>query len=998
MGDQRRGGRRSPRRAAQLFAVGVVVLLGVVLVPQALAGTFVVTTNSDNVGVPPAGSLREAIISSNATPGQDTITFDLSFAGSTITLAGNLPGITDPVLIDGTQTGQANGAQHPRIDGGQIGANGIGLQFKSGSPAQSLVRGLSVTAFSTYGIDTGTDSVTVAGNFVGVDPSGTIGLGNEIGVHAGGPAVIGGSTPADRNVISGNTNGINLGGSGTTVLGNYIGTNAAGTNAIPNHDGIFINLGSGETVGGPNPGDANVVSGNTANGIRIDPGGGNSIFGNLIGTQADGSSLLGNGGVGVIVNQVNIANDRIGGTAAGQGNTIAFNTGSGVEIDGSGRGDPIQGNAIFSNGGLGIDLAPGGVTANDPGDSDTGPNELQNFPALAGVTSLSGSHVQVTGTVTGSLPGTFFAVDFYASTLCDPSGNGEGKRYLGSVSTQAGSFDTGTTLSGAASAGEYITATATDTFGDTSEFSNCLAVPGGSPAAGALSGVLSQAVDQNVDVSGAGPSDWAIWGYGLPTTNLPLSALTPTVTKANGGRQISDLSQVNPSGTPPRGFAFATGVPFGFNWSDGAPAAMATGAKAGITAPQLGEGFSFTAPADTNRTDPDDLDVRALRGRKTDGAPVGRQRTGLHADHARRRGPVPRRNRERAWRFHAPVRRSRRRPASDGHLAADGEQQLRRLRGHRDLRGRALRRKHDDQRERQPDKRSHRRHLRLERPAHRHPVARLRAGADRDGTRTDQRPPDQRPADQRPPDQRAPDQRPADQRPSDQRHADQRAPDQRAPDQRASDQRAADQRPPDQRARGWLEHPARNDDARERPAADDHLAAGARAAEPARGDPEPDARPARPVEQHARQGDDRRARARRDADQRARCRSLVDRDGASDVVPERVRTARPVHDRQHRQLQPVRTRAVRRADQRPPDQRPPDERPTDQRHADQRPPDQRDGAVGVADQRAPDQRAPDQRTAHRGRRLQQDRLHARAPSVPRPPPVPSSPVRRSATC
>ncbi len=467
--------RPGPRRAARFGAVAIAAVVALVLAPQALANTFTVTTTADDTGSPPVGSLRWAIEQSNANVGiEDTIDFDLPPLDSTIVFAGGMPAITDPVVIDGTIPGATYGSQHPRIDGTGL-AETSGLVFNTQSIVQSVVRGLSVTDFDTAGLQLNLASVLVAGNFIGVDPTGTVGFGNQFGITAFGAAVIGGSTAADRNVISGNVNGINLGGSGTTVQGNYIGTNAAGTAAIPNNDGIFINNGADETIGGSNSGEGNLISGNSSEGLRIEPGTGVVVYGNLIGTQADGSSPLGNGSTGVGIGQSNIDNNVIGGTSTGEANTIAFNA-TGVGVGGSGRGDAIRGNSIFSNTGLGIDLSPGGVNANDPNDADTGPNEGQNFPDLATATALSGGHVEVTGTVTGSLSGSFYTVDVYASSACDPSGHGEGERYLGSVSTQLGTFDTGTSLAGTLSVGEYVTATATDTFGDTSEFSSCVQV------------------------------------------------------------------------------------------------------------------------------------------------------------------------------------------------------------------------------------------------------------------------------------------------------------------------------------------------------------------------------------------------------------------------------------------------------------------------------------------------------------------------------------------
>src|SRR5262249_15051908 len=148
------------------------------------------------------------------------------------------------------------------------------------------------------------------------------------------------------------------------------------------------------------------------------------VQGNRIGTDISGTANLGNGGAGVSV----VGGDRssIGGTAAGMGNTIAFNAGAGVAVTGLfSTGDRIQGNAICANGGLGIDLDTSGVTANDAKDLDGGPNNLQNFPTLTGVSSTFFS-TTVGGTLS-STPSTTFRLEFFVSGAADPSGFGEGQ-------------------------------------------------------------------------------------------------------------------------------------------------------------------------------------------------------------------------------------------------------------------------------------------------------------------------------------------------------------------------------------------------------------------------------------------------------------------------------------------------------------------------------------------------------------------------------------------
>src|SRR5439155_1349078 len=157
---------------------------------------------------------------------------------------------------------------------------------------------------------------------------------------------------------------------------------------------------------------------------------------------------------------------------------IAFNLGAGVVVQGVGAtGNPIRGNAIYSNGALGIDLGGDGVTPNDAGDADNGPNRLQNFPVLSGALAAGGT-TRVAGTL-NSLANTTFALDFYASAAADPSGFGEGARYLGSAQVttdDSGNASFEVTLAAPTTPGEVVTATATDPANNTSEFSQAVLV------------------------------------------------------------------------------------------------------------------------------------------------------------------------------------------------------------------------------------------------------------------------------------------------------------------------------------------------------------------------------------------------------------------------------------------------------------------------------------------------------------------------------------------
>ena len=195
---------------------------------------------------------------------------------------------------------------------------------------------------------------------------------------------------------------------------------------------------------------------------------------------ADGTTPLGNQNAGVRLS-ASLGNSTVGGTVAGAGNIIANNSLAGVVV-GSDVGNAIEGNAIFANGQLGIDLSDDGVTPNDVGDGDTGANNLQNFPLLTSAVNTAGLT-----TVVGSLNSTAtttFRVELFANAACDASGNGEGQTFLGFTNvTTDGTGNIPVTLGGlAVPVGQFVTATATNqTTNDTSEFSACAAVTAPAP-------------------------------------------------------------------------------------------------------------------------------------------------------------------------------------------------------------------------------------------------------------------------------------------------------------------------------------------------------------------------------------------------------------------------------------------------------------------------------------------------------------------------------------
>jgi parallel beta-helix repeat protein len=202
---------------------------------------------------------------------------------------------------------------------------------------------------------------TIKGNKIGTNAAGTAAITNNYGVQILSGAntnTIGGTTAADRNIISGNTSaGVLITGAGTdnnTVSGNYIGTNFDGTADLGNTgSGVLITSGAqGNTVGGDGTaGDRNVISGNNLHGVEISVGGtdGNFVTGNYIGTNATGTGAIANGQEGVKISN-GAANNEIGGDTAGERNVISGNTWQGVYITGAGTtGNKVMGNYIGTN-------------------------------------------------------------------------------------------------------------------------------------------------------------------------------------------------------------------------------------------------------------------------------------------------------------------------------------------------------------------------------------------------------------------------------------------------------------------------------------------------------------------------------------------------------------------------------------------------------------------------------------------------------------------------
>jgi hypothetical protein len=457
-----------------------------------------------------------------------------SYIGTNLAGDTALGNINRGILIVGTTQHFIGGAEFDRnvISGNQ----GRGIEITAGGWAAVSGNYIGTNAAGTGDLGNTSDGVQI------VNSSGsTIGYYNDLNVNG--------------NVISGNNgNGVSIltdfgfTASNNLVAGNYIGINAAGTAALGNNgSGVSIQAG-GNTVGGSTVELRNVISGNRTNGVSIGTtlATGNIIAGNYIGVAANGTTALANRDNGVQISNT-AASNTIGGAGvtpgacdnscnviANNGDVNSLSARAGVYVDPTaGVSNTIQGNSIFNNTGIGIDLGAPGSTANDAGDPDTGPNNLQNFPVITSALT-SGN---VTGTLS-STPNTTFRIDFYRNSGSDGA-NSEGRTYIGSTTTTTdagGNAVFGFSSTTPLSAGQFITATATKTagptqaIGDTSEFSGQTLVTA-SGGGFSISGKVNYGVPSN--------------NLAKPVANVLVTAVGPTTeadtTDQTGNYQLDNL-------------------------------------------------------------------------------------------------------------------------------------------------------------------------------------------------------------------------------------------------------------------------------------------------------------------------------------------------------------------------------------------------------------------------------------------------------------------------
>lgn len=413
-------------------------------------------TGGPLIGGQPECTLRAAIQEANNTSDADTIEFNVSGTadftnggqdGYVISPSSALPDLNESVTIDGySQPGsQANTTSFPealntrlliQLDGSIVGES-VALTPNNATGTFSI-QGLIISNWVDVSgpggsIDAADGQISITGNFIGTNPDGTSAELNSQAITSGSNLSqfqVGGANPGDRNLISGNGNGIAVGGH-VVIQGNFIGVDISGTTSLGNQSYGALFYADGQSlVGGEDPSQGNIIANNGIGGIAV-----------------------------------------LGGTFFGQPNQVA-----------------IIGNSIYDNGGIGTELAEAsgftadinvGTNPNDVGDSDTGPNDYINHPIINSAT-YNGDDINVNFSLDAAgSPSGLYRLEFFAN---DGNTEGNGKTYLGFTNVSNGTSYTVETLvvpSGYDMSGKYITATATQfdssfdngDFGSTSEFS-----------------------------------------------------------------------------------------------------------------------------------------------------------------------------------------------------------------------------------------------------------------------------------------------------------------------------------------------------------------------------------------------------------------------------------------------------------------------------------------------------------------------------------------------
>ena len=506
------------RKQIAINLIYYILLFFILVNPISLESKTFTVTNTLDKG---SGSLRTAINLANDKKGLDTINFNISPMEKPVIIRplSQLPKLTDRagVFIDGFSQGGVPGSNPPasamllvELNGSAAGAS-HGLWITS---PNNTIQGMVIDSFEQDGIRIeGTPDTTynnyIYCNFIGTDMGGFTPHGNgwnNLNPWAGVNIVVepGDTSFTCSNIVKGNicsgnhARGISISNSppgdnhSNLIIKNHIGADIMGLSPLGNlYNGIYIGEGAHHNVV-----DSNLISDNRTEGVCIigyvkeikdiycyttD----NIVSNNIIGLAVDKATPMGNLREGISIGlcygtgspaaDFGYAKNNI----IGENNIIAHNGRSGITIwehqssDTNADGNKITKNSIYNNGvsstsGFGIDLNSDGLTLNDEGDLDDLPNQDLNFPVIDSAINIEGEttiygHIDIDSDPLQAVIEVFLA-------KVDPSGYGEGQKFLGSTTPSNASGEWSLLLSGL-NVGDTITATTSDINLNTSEFS-----------------------------------------------------------------------------------------------------------------------------------------------------------------------------------------------------------------------------------------------------------------------------------------------------------------------------------------------------------------------------------------------------------------------------------------------------------------------------------------------------------------------------------------------
>lgn len=419
--------------------------------------TTVVNTNDSG-----QGSLRQALINANTLAGDSSLTVVGRAPGiehivfmipdgtaapglrssldsfttpggtvdvATIRLATTLPSITAPLVLDArTQPGYP-GRPVVALDGSAIVGTSSSSVLVIGGTGASRFAGFIVHSTPGRGLTMLSTGNTIAGNWIGLGPTGAAAANGNVGVLVSGTTArnntIGGTTVADRNVISGNASfgvRIQAGATGTTVLGNFVGTDPTGTVALPNVHGIGISgsATANNTIGGTSASARNLVAGNSNLGIVLESTtSGNTIQGNWVGLDVSGAAAISAQTNGIQV-QTGATGNVIGGTTAGAGNVVSGNNGTGISLNGV-SANTVVGNLVGLDA-TGANAIPNGVDGINLANSSTGNTVGGTTAAARNVASGNGRYgIYLANAVNNQVSGNYVGLNS-AGTGAVPNG------------------------------------------------------------------------------------------------------------------------------------------------------------------------------------------------------------------------------------------------------------------------------------------------------------------------------------------------------------------------------------------------------------------------------------------------------------------------------------------------------------------------------------------------------------------------------------------------